>query len=70
MSVDSILQHSKDNLRNDGTDLATTSRDTMSSGTVSRREYFARNDESRHVRSKILEEVGETVKEEKDILQS
>ena len=65
-----IRQHSKDNLRNDSADLATTSRDAMSSGTVSRREYFARNDKSRHIRPKILEEVGKTVNEEKGLLRS
>ena len=42
----------------------------MSSGTVSRWKYFARNDESRHVGSKVLEKASDTIDEEKGFLRS
>lgn len=56
-----ILKFREAYLGNNRTELATGSRDTMSSGAVSGREDFSRYHESCRVRSKVLEEVGEAV---------
>ena len=50
-------------LRNDGAELTAGCRDTMCSRTITGRESLPGNDESRCIRAKVLEEVGETVKE-------
>ena len=55
---------SKANLCDNGTNFATGSRDTVSGGTVPRRESLSRNNESRCVRSKVLEEVGKAVEDD------
>jgi len=59
-----IHQLGKADLCNDGTNLATGSRDTMSSRTVPCRKSLSRNDEGRRVRSEVLEKVGKAVKED------
>jgi hypothetical protein len=48
---------SKTDLGDGGANFATSSRDTVGSRVISRREHPPRNDESRHVGSEVLEEV-------------
>lgn len=62
-----ILHTSKADLRDDSTELATRSRDTVASGTVTRGEDLTGDDEGRRVRTEVLEEVGETVEEDERI---
>jgi hypothetical protein len=59
-----VYHFSKADLGDDGTKFAAGGRDTMSSRTVSCREHLSGNDECRHVRPEVLEEVGETVEED------
>lgn len=55
----------KTNLRDDGTEFATRRSDTVAGGPITCGEGFSGNDEGRGVRTKVLEEVGQTVKEYK-----
>lgn len=58
-----IFETSETDLGDNSTKLATGGRDTMRGGTVTSREGFSGNNESCRVGTKVLEEVGEAVKE-------
>lgn len=55
-------------LCDDRAKLATCGRNSVRGGTVARREDFTRDDERRRVRPEILEEVGEAVEEDEEVL--
>ena len=58
-----VLQTSETNLGNDRTKLATCSRHSVGSRSVTSGESFSRDDEGGRVRTEVLEEVGEAVEE-------
>lgn len=58
-----ILEETESDLRNNSTELAGSSADTVSSGTVTGREYFTRNDESGGVRTPVEENLGKGIKD-------
>lgn len=60
-----VLQCAGHSLSHDGANLTGTSGDTVSCGSVSRREDFTRYNKGGGVGSEVLEEVAETVKSEK-----
>ena len=62
ISTTSVSQGSDQSLGDDGTDFTGSSTHTVGGRTISRREDFTRNDESRGVGTEILEEIAETVK--------
>lgn len=55
-------------LSNDGTELATGGRDTVTGRAITSGENFSRYNESSAVGAKILEEVGQAVEEDKSLL--
>lgn len=61
----SVSQGADQSLRDDSTDFTRSSRNTVSSRTVSCGEDFSRNDESSGVGTEILEEVAQTVESKK-----
>lgn len=68
ISAADILQASETNLSDNGAELATGSRDTVSRGPIPSWEGFAWNDEGSDVRAEVLEEIGEAVEEDKGAL--
>ena len=56
----SVLHCGAQTLRNDGAYFTGGGTETVSSGTISGREYFAGDDKCGRVGAEILEEVGET----------
>ena len=60
-----IDQLGEANLRDDGAELASRGRDTVCSGAIPCGKHLSRNDEGGSVWTKILEEVRETVQEDK-----
>ena len=62
-----VFQAGKTDLRDDGTELATRRGYAVCCGPVTSREDLSRDDECRSVRPKVLEEVGQAVKEDEPL---
>ncbi len=58
-----VLQAGEADLSDNGSELATGSRDTVRRTSVTRREHLTRDDERGRVGAEVLEEVGQAVKE-------
>jgi len=65
-----VTKTGKSDLGDNSAELAGSSRDTVGGGTVTGRENLSRNDKSRCVGTKVLEEVRQTVKEDESLLSS
>src|SRR5882757_3122843 len=63
-----VSEAGESDLSDNSAELAGSSRDTVSGGTVTGREDFSRNDEGSGVGAKVLEEVGQAVEEDESLL--
>ena len=63
-----VLSETETSLGHDSAELATGGGDTVSSGTISGWEDFARNDKGGDIGTKVLEEIGKTIEEHEGLL--